>query len=128
MSRTQKDVYDWSVGVFGPLSGNLEERALRMLEEALEVAQSAGVPKEVAERLKDNVYARPVGDISQELAGCLLTLESTAEAAKIDLTEATILEWSRIQKISLEEWKTRVIDKRTAGVTQIRPEDVGVEG
>lgn len=51
------------------------ERAMRLLEEAIELAQAEGITLDMVNRQADYVFSRPVGDSSQEAAGvavCLL--------------------------------------------------------
>jgi hypothetical protein len=58
------------------------ERALRVLEEASELAQAEGVPEEQARRVCGAIYAKPVGDPDQEAAGVFVTLLGWGVAAR----------------------------------------------
>lgn len=50
------------------------ERAWRFLEEALELAQTAGVTKGETEALTAYTFGRPPGEIDDEVGGVMLTL------------------------------------------------------
>src|SRR4051812_11277389 len=52
-------VLAWAVRSFGPIALNRDERAARMAEEAVEVAQVEGVPLDVMQRITARVYSRP---------------------------------------------------------------------
>ena len=66
--------YDWGARCFGrEHMVDRPTRALRCLEEAIELAQSLGVSKEYADLLVASVYDRPPGDPIQEAGGTLLT-------------------------------------------------------
>lgn len=56
-----------------------QARALRVLEEAVELAQAAGLPQSKVLEQVQHTYARPPGDISQEVAGVLNAAMLTAE-------------------------------------------------
>lgn len=73
-------VYDWAVETFGSLAQRPPERAARLLEEALEVAQSLGVPRTVVDTTVDRVYSRPVGTTSEEIGSVVCCAESLAES------------------------------------------------
>ena len=65
----------WIVKTFG--LSNLThrgERAMRIVEEAIEVAQAEGLPSTVVEAIVARVYSRPVGTRENEIAGLLLTV------------------------------------------------------
>lgn len=90
-------VSDWCADLFGEdVAKNTVERSARLVEEAVEVAQALKLPKDVAHRIVDHVYSRPVGDVPQEVAGVFLTILSLSTAAGVDLTDAFHKEWHRI--------------------------------
>lgn len=82
----------------GDAAHNAQERSLRTVEEAIELAQACGVSAETLHRLVDYVFARPVGRVSQEIAGTLVTLYSTAAALGVDADEAFEREMARIAR------------------------------
>lgn len=64
---------DWAKRCFGAQMDNLPERALRHVEEAIELCQAVRVPKEKVIECLEIVYAKPPGDPEQEMGGTLLT-------------------------------------------------------
>lgn len=56
-----------------------EDRALRVLEEAVELAQAAGIDHAKAIEQVHHTYARPIGKLNQEVAGTLNTVLLMAE-------------------------------------------------
>jgi hypothetical protein len=78
--------HDWAVRCFGAEHvANGPERALRLLEEAIELAQAFHVPADKARECVDMVYARPVGEREQEAGGVLHTMGILAEVQGWDL-------------------------------------------
>jgi hypothetical protein len=51
----------WALRCFGDIALSPEERAKRLLEEAIEVFQAVGIPEREAARLVRRVYDRPLG-------------------------------------------------------------------
>ena len=97
-SLFQRDrVGEWATHVFGlEVLKNIPERGLRVLEEALELAQACAVDRDTAHRLVDYVFDRPKSDIAQEIAGCLVTLLALGFASDVDIDEAFSAEFERI--------------------------------
>lgn len=66
---------EWAIRSFGDdQMRNLPLRSLRVVEEAIELAQACGVPKETVALCVDKVYERPTGEIAQEIGGVLMTI------------------------------------------------------
>ena len=64
----------WAVRSFGEDHvTNVRMRALRIVEEAIELCQAVGVPSEKVHLCAATVYKRPPGDPLQEIGGILLT-------------------------------------------------------
>jgi len=83
---TTQIVLDWAIRCFGmDHVYNLPIRALRLAEEAVELTQAYGIPKEKMLDLVEIVYSRPVGDKEQELGGVALTTTVLAAAYGQDL-------------------------------------------
>jgi len=71
----QTRAYNWCAKAFGKgVAENRVERGARFLEEAIELAQVCDVPKELAVKLVDRVYSRPVGTVASEVGGVGVTL------------------------------------------------------
>lgn len=60
-------------------------RVDRFMEEAIELVQSLGYPRERVDVLLDYVYARPAGDDRQEVGGVLITLAALCETSALDM-------------------------------------------
>lgn len=75
LSPLREIAHEWALRCFGHKHvENLPLRVLRMAEEVVELAQAEKVPAEKLHALIDLVYARPVGNPSQEIGGILMTL------------------------------------------------------
>jgi hypothetical protein len=48
-----------------------QARAMRVLEEAVELTQAVGIPQAKAQEQLDHTYARPPGEVDQEIAGVI---------------------------------------------------------
>jgi hypothetical protein len=104
----QKRVRRWLESRLGPnAANNPHERAMRMLEEALELAQSIGVDAIEAELLLNHVYAKPPGDIQQELGGASTTLLACADGCGYILSELFHREMSRIESLPPQKFRLR---------------------
>lgn len=92
-------------------------RALRTGEEAVELMQALGVPKEKALLLVETVYARPVGKAEQELGGVLLTAAILCESLGVDYDEIFERELLRVLTKPPKEMAQRNQDKLDLGLT-----------
>lgn len=115
----QATIARWARRVLGDdIFENTKERALRLVEEALELAQAIGVTDVDLHRLVDYVYARPVGEVSQEVAGTMVTLYAVAASAGVDADEAYKKEVIRIHTPEIEaKVRRRQQEKREVLVT-----------
>jgi hypothetical protein len=109
----------WAIGVFGPIAANPVERATRFIEEALELAQSIGVPADRAAAIHARVYARAPGFSTMEIGQAALTLELLAEAIGMNLDASADAELARVRAISNEEWQRRHEAKVRAGIAGV---------
>lgn len=69
---------DWARNLWGAPAANPQERAMRVVEEAVEFAQAMEVNYSQAMAIVSRVYSRPVGVASAELGAVLLTAYSAA--------------------------------------------------
>jgi hypothetical protein len=111
-------VFQWAVRCFGTKHVyDKEARALRLLEEAVELAQALGVPAEKCKLCVDVVYSRPVGVPEQELGGvmvCASLLGSImSEAGMQEFYEEEVC---RILKKSPEHFLKRNQEKENLGL------------
>lgn len=101
----QARAYEWAVACFGQAhTDDRDVRALRVLEEVLELAQAAGCDERTARRVLEYVYGRPAGVVSQEVGGTLITLAVFCEAYALDMEGCGEAEYdgrilARIEKI-----------------------------
>jgi hypothetical protein len=103
-SNRQRAAHLWCAETFG--SGHatdIQIRAMRMLEEACELAQACGLPKEKAQRVVDYVFARPAGKIEQEIGGLGVTLLVLSYACAVDADNEERKELDRV--IHSPKWK-----------------------
>jgi hypothetical protein len=97
---------------------DVQERAMRLLEEAHELVQSLGVSRERAAAVADDVYGRPVGDPEQEFGGVSVTLAVLANVTGISWERSAVRELERINKPHIiEKIIGRQSEKRAAGMT-----------
>lgn len=81
ISGLQMLAIDWAIRCFGADHVyNAPVRSLRLAEEAVELAQAYGVPKEKMLDLIEIVYQRPRGNPDQEMGGVAMTAAVMAGA------------------------------------------------
>jgi hypothetical protein len=112
----QARVASWCIGAFGHQHANsIPQRGIRLLEEAIEAAQAAGVDLAMAHKLLDFVYARPVGKLDQELGGIGITLLALAHAADLSADDCEERELQRVLAKPLKHFHARNEAKNAAG-------------
>lgn len=112
--RRQAVVLGWATRVFGSCTSSIKERALRLLEESIEVAQAAGLSEDTVRRMVDRVYFRSMGNLREEMGGLLVTALAMCEALGVDGDELERDEMERV--LSLPESFVR--EKHEAKVRQ----------
>lgn len=112
----QRRIRTWVESRLGPAAMSKHERALRMLEEASELAQACGVTTSEACLVAEHVWARPVGETKQELGGAALTLIGCAEACGQRLQECAIRELQRIELLPSEKFRRRQRENASRGI------------
>lgn len=101
---------------------NREERAVRFVEEALELAQAIGVDRDQLHRLVDYVMNRPVGEVAQEIGGSMLTLYAVSAACGVDADAQAMKEVKRVETPEIRaKVRRRQKEKRAALVTNDVP-------
>ena len=114
----QKEIAEWVDRAFGAqCRWSRKERAMRVLEEAIELAQSSGITMLECDALSEHVYDRPVGEIRQEAAGVAVTLLAFAEAHHMNLAEVTDEEVKRVLGKDLDELRRKHNQKKAAGIS-----------
>lgn len=107
---------NWGLRAFGAEHcHSVEQRAVRFLEEAIELYQAAGGKLDMAHRLLGFVFERPVGTIENELGGVGVTTLMLAAAAGRSADECERLEVERVLSKDPEEFARRNAEKNAAG-------------
>lgn len=115
--RRQQVVFYWVERVFGPgIARNVVERAMRVLEEAMELAQAAKVSREDAQKLLDRVYGRDAGEVEGELANLCVTLLAFGATLGVSLESIERDEIERILAIPEAQMRARQVAKFEAGI------------
>jgi hypothetical protein len=97
LSALMDRIQDWAIRALGDdVALDPKERAKRVLEEALELAQAEGVSYDEAKDLNIYVYSRSVGEPTQELAGLGLCVLAYARAKDYAFLGLVIKELDRI--------------------------------
>lgn len=117
----QKHVLDWAVRAFGPIANNNDERAARLAEEAIEIAQCEGVPLDVIIRIAQRVYSRPAGERWQEIGGTCIALLAYAENVGLSVDRCAGKEWQRVLSKPSEWWTRKHAEKVAAGTANLTP-------
>ena len=110
--------YEWAIRSFGynHVHDN-KVRALRALEEMIELNQALGVPEEQAAKCVQVIYARPKGDYAQEIGGVMLTTYVLSCAMHEDADELFVRELSRVLAKTPETFLKKNQEKIDAGLT-----------
>lgn len=117
----QARVLAWAVESFGEIAKNRDERAARLVEEAIEIAQAEGVPLDVLKRIAERVYERPAGELGQEIGGLGITLDALAENAGYDVRLETERELACILSKPKDWWARKHAEKVAAGTANLSP-------
>lgn len=113
----QRQAHRWGAETFGIGNViNVQERARRFLEEAIELAQAVGLDHGQVRDLARHVYAKPPGDFLQEAGGAGVTLLVLCEALGISADCAEVEEINRVLNIDPDHFRKRHAIKVAAGV------------
>lgn len=114
----QVRVSNWIRSNFGSDAMDLQERATRVLEEAIELAQAEGVRIGDVNLLTAHVYAKPAGEPSQEVGGIGVCLLAWAGATDRELWPLIETEIDRIHTKTADHFRARHQVKVDAGVAK----------
>ena len=108
MQSLQDGLVEWATEAFGRETiDDPRQRAMRCLEEAVELAQALGVDEAACHRQVAHTYARPVGDPAQEVAGVINGALMAAECIGVDgllVAEAELERvWLKIDEIRVKQ-------------------------
>lgn len=117
--RMQQRIGKWVRKVFGDkIFFDRHERALRILEEAMELAQVEGVAETQASMLAARTWSRPVGELRQEVAGIGVTLLAYAEAVGISAADEVQGEMRRVSSQTvIRQIQEKQKEKTALGLT-----------
>jgi hypothetical protein len=100
----QENVADWIVKCFGIQAlESRRERALRFIEEAIELAQSSGLTNTDVKIMSDYVFNRIPGDVDNEIGGVCVTLNGLASNLGYNVKDCFVKELIRINKSDFVE-------------------------
>jgi hypothetical protein len=112
----QAEFVRFAIEAFGERqTHSIPQRGIRLMEEADEAGQAAGVTREMAHKLVDFVWDRPMGELSQELGGVGVTVLALASAAGLSADAAEVTEIERILAKPLAHFAQRNEEKNAAG-------------
>lgn len=120
----QERIVDWAYKTFDhDCVHDLDERILRFFEEAVELAQSCNLPKEVAHQMIDHIYSLKVGELHQEIGGVIVSLAVLCHAHNESMLGNAETEYNRcilnIEKIRNKQKQKQFISSK------IKTSDVG---
>lgn len=105
--------------MFGPVAGERLERAARLVEEAIELAQAEGLSIETVQRIAARAYSRPAGGTLKEIGQVAITLEALAENLSVNLDAEAAREFERLLSFPKEFWQKRHADKVADGTAEV---------
>jgi hypothetical protein len=114
--QRQARVVDFVKTRFGEANMDRRERAARVLEEALEIAQVEGMTIADVAKLGNHVYSKPAGEPAQEAAGTGVALLAYAAAVGVSADAVEAAEVDRIHSLPAEHFRARHQAKAEAGV------------
>lgn len=119
MRDLQKRVMEWVRTRIGPEHTHSRERAMRLLEEAVELAQAEGIFIESVQRQVGHVYGRPAGEPEQEAAGVAVCLLAWCESRGISFVTLAAREIERIEAKPLDQIRGSLGRKTDADLVTI---------
>lgn len=111
-------VLDWAKRCFGTVHvHNPKVRALRLVEEAIEVAQAFDVDADKLHKIITVVYSREKGQWEQEIGGVMMTAAVLAGARFYDIEDLFDREIRRVFSKPAEHFALRNQEKNGLGLT-----------
>lgn len=112
----QQKVIDWVRATFGAATCTAEERALRLLEETVELMQAHGITREKVQSVVGYVFKKPVGVPAQEVGGIGVTLLAYCAVAGLSADAEEARELERVLTIDPVKFRARHNVKAAAGI------------
>jgi hypothetical protein len=97
------------------------ERAMRLLEETVELAQAEGITREMVERQVQHVYGRPASTPEEEGGGVAVCFLGWCASRGMTMMEVAQEEVDRIEKKPVEEIRASLARKANAGLVFTTP-------
>ena len=119
MSRNdrQTNILNWANETFGAATAdNTGERIRRFVEEAVELAQAVGLDKKAMLDIVEHVYARPAGDVAQEVGQVGVSLLGLAAHLNISADSEEFTEFERLKSLPADYWQARQNAKAEKGL------------
>lgn len=118
----QNRVKFWIITRIGADHMHSRERAMRLLEEAVELAQSEGITENQVYRQVAHVFDRPSGEPSQEAAGVAVCLLGWCASTGVDLEILADREVQRIEEKPIEQIRGSLARKADADLVVATPQ------
>lgn len=95
----QQHVKIWILKCFNvEIANDKTERSHRFIEESLELVQACGMSKDDVLTMVDYTYDRPLGELSQEVGGVMITLAALCNPHSLNMFHEAENELERINK------------------------------
>lgn len=112
--RLQERVAEWVRTRIGPAHMDRKERAMRLLEEAIELAQAEGITSTQVWNQMNHVYHRAPGIPAQEAGGVAVCLLGWCASSGVQLLDIASAEVERIEAKPIEEIRGSLARKADA--------------
>lgn len=115
--------FAWAMSCFGvDRARSRKERSMRILEEAIELAQACGHTRGDCVRQVEETYAKPIGEIKQEVSGVLVTVAAFCGLMGLNMDELFTKEFCRCIEKS-DEIKAKSLKKSVVFDSQVEEDD-----
>lgn len=118
-NNRQAAILQWANTTFGNATAdNTGERIRRLLEETVELAQALGLDASDINPIVGHVYAKPAGNIAQEIGQVGVSLLGLAEHLRISAEDEELNEFERIRSLPADYWQSRQNTKAEKGIAR----------
>lgn len=114
------EIVEWAQKTFGPVACSQRERALRFIEEAIEVGHAAGLDSHTITLLLNRVYAKApnTGDVGREIGQARMTLAALAWVLEVNDDIELAREWDRVRNVPRADHRARHRRKIEQGIAE----------
>jgi hypothetical protein len=116
MAELQSRVAEWVRTRIGEAHMQPRERAMRLLEEAIELAQAEGITEDMVRDQAQHVFSRPAGKPESEAAGVAICLLGWTGATGNSLLGLINAELQRIESKPIDQIRGSLARKADAGL------------